>query len=150
AVSLDEKRREILRLVLVLEPVDEIFWRELVRGSALVAEQIADRVVVLAVSQSSQRYCWSRMPGAPGALFAVLQRDGYFVVRHFGQALNPAFQNPFLIAAWLDPLAARVWDAAGGLFKQQRFFRLVAVNQSYERSSERLDLIGVRVWCGEV
>src|SRR5262249_9843391 len=99
AVSLDEQRREILRLVLVLEPVDEIFWRELVRWSALVAEQIADRVVVLAVSQSSQRYYWSRMPGAPGALFAVLQRDGYFRVRHFGQQLIPAFQNPLLIAA---------------------------------------------------
>ena len=54
AVGLDQQRREILRLVLILEAVDEIFGRKLVGRRGLVAEQIANRVVVLAVRQPPQ------------------------------------------------------------------------------------------------
>src|SRR5262245_59708560 len=145
AVSLDEQRREILRLVLVLESVDEIFGRELIRGSALVAEQIVDGVIVLAVSQPSQRRCGPRSAGVCGFLFVELQRVGYFAIRHFGQAPNPAFKYSFLFAAGFIPLASGVRDAICGLLQEPRFFRLVAVNQRDQRSAEGLDLIGVRV-----
>ena len=55
AVSVLEQRREVLRRVLILEAVDEIFGRKLVGGKAAVAQQIAHRVVVLAVREAAQR-----------------------------------------------------------------------------------------------
>ena len=51
AVSFREQWRQVLRVVLILETVDEILGRKLVGGSGLVAQQIANRVVVLAVRQ---------------------------------------------------------------------------------------------------
>src|SRR5690606_3222304 len=52
AVGLDQQRRERLRLVLIAEAVDEIFRRKAVRRGGLVAEQVADCVVVLAMRQT--------------------------------------------------------------------------------------------------
>ena len=54
AVGLDQQRRKTLRLRLIPEAVDEILGRKLVRRAGLVAQQIANRVVVLAVRQPPQ------------------------------------------------------------------------------------------------
>ena len=51
AVSLDQDRRKALALRLILEAVDEIFGRELIRLPALIAQKIPNSVVVLAVRQ---------------------------------------------------------------------------------------------------
>ena len=53
-VRLRKQRRYILCGNLILEAVDEIFLRERISGARIVAEQVANRVVVLAVRQPSQ------------------------------------------------------------------------------------------------
>ncbi len=55
AVGVDQQRRHALITSLVLETVDVILGREMRRGAAVIAEQIAHRVVVLAVSQAADQ-----------------------------------------------------------------------------------------------
>src|SRR5690242_2676410 len=52
AVSVDQQRRHSLVTRLILETVHVILRREVRRGAAVIAEQIAHRVVVLAVGQA--------------------------------------------------------------------------------------------------
>jgi hypothetical protein len=54
AVRLREERRHALRTQLILEPVDEILGRKPIRRPAVIAEQIANGVVVLTVRQPAQ------------------------------------------------------------------------------------------------
>ncbi len=51
SVGFGEQRRHALSFGLVLEAVDVVLGRKVVRGARLVAEQVADRVVVLAVRE---------------------------------------------------------------------------------------------------
>ena len=53
AVSFDLNRRQGLRLVLVLEAVDEILGWKLIRRVGGILEQVADGVVVLLVGQAA-------------------------------------------------------------------------------------------------
>ena len=55
AVGLGQQRRHALRAQLVLEAVDEVLRRKPIGGPAVVAEQIANGVVVLAVRQPPQQ-----------------------------------------------------------------------------------------------
>src|SRR5262245_37481069 len=68
AIVFDEQRGKILSLGLVPETVDEILGWKLIRGACLVTEEIADRMVVLAVRQPPQIQPGSRVPGAGGLL----------------------------------------------------------------------------------
>src|SRR6185437_9030447 len=54
AIAFDQQRRKTLTLGLIAEAVDEILWWELARRSRLVTQQIANRVIVLAVREASQ------------------------------------------------------------------------------------------------
>ena len=130
AVGLDQQRRKALRLGLIAEAVDEIFGRELVRGPGLVAQQIANRVVVLAVRQPPQFGLRPRLPEPRSFLLAIFQRTGQFDAGKLRQFLNPRFQDDFVLTARLDPLSARVRDAVGRLVEQQRAVRLLAVDQT--------------------
>ena len=68
AIGFDQQRRKVLRLRLIPEAVDEVLGRELVRGRGLVAQQIANRVVVLAVRQPPQVGLRRRLPGTRSSL----------------------------------------------------------------------------------
>ena len=79
AVGLDQQRRETLPASLIPESVDEIFRRELIRRIRLVAQKIANRVVVLAVGQTAKLGFGPRcLSGAAGFLLAEssTQRQG--------------------------------------------------------------------------
>ena len=52
AVRLRQQRSDTQRFILILETVDEILGWEIAGGIAGVLEQVADRIVVLAVGQA--------------------------------------------------------------------------------------------------
>ena len=70
------------------------------------------------------------------------------LVRKSDQIVDPARSKRPPFAARRKALAAGVRDAIGGLQKQQRFFRIRAVNESTESEAEGGDLLGFRVVLG--
>src|SRR5262249_24355006 len=66
AVYLHQERRKTLCLRLVAESIDEIFRSKLVSGRGLVAEQVADSVVELAMGKPSQVHLQRPPSGAGG------------------------------------------------------------------------------------
>ena len=73
AIGFDQQRRKTLGLGLVAKAVNKILGRKLVRRRGLVAQQIAHRVVVLAVCQAPQLRILCRAPTLAFQL-PILQR----------------------------------------------------------------------------
>src|SRR5712691_8466412 len=59
---------------------------------------------------------------------------------------DPRFENGFLVAAFWNPLAARMGDAQSRLVEQERLRRLVAIHQHRELQPEYLNglVLGLR------
>src|SRR5260221_320962 len=57
---------------------------------------------------------------------------------------DPRFENGFLVAAFWNPLAARMGDAQSRLVEQERLRRLVAIHQHGELQPEDLNSLGYR------
>src|SRR5215469_1096328 len=67
AIAFLQEWREVLRVVLVLEAVNEVVARKLIRWGGVIAQQISNRIVVLAMRQSAEgwrgrRRCIQRLP----------------------------------------------------------------------------------------
>src|SRR5258708_28611511 len=56
---------------------------------------------------------------------------------------DPRFENGFLVAAFWNPLAARMGDAQSRLVEQERLRRLVAIHQHGELQPEYLNGFGL-------
>src|SRR5258708_37381075 len=56
---------------------------------------------------------------------------------------DPRFENGFLVAAFWNPLAARMRDAQSRLVEQERLRRLVAIHQHGELQPEDLNGLGL-------
>ena len=150
AVGLDQQRRKRLRLVLIAETVDEVFRRKTVGGRGLVAEQVADGVIVLAVGQAPEVGMGSLLAVAGIFLLAIVQRGRQLIAGKLGQPLDPLAQNRFLFASGDDALPAGVRDAIGRLVQQQRLLGVLAVDEDDERPSEGFDAFGRGVLVGEM
>ena len=62
AVGFSKERRDGLRLKLIAIAADEVFGRKLVGHAAVVAEEVADSVVVLGVGEAPEsRICSSTL-----------------------------------------------------------------------------------------
>ena len=142
AVGVFEQRREVLRHVLILEAVDEIFGWELVGGQAAVAQKVAHGVVVLAVGQAAQHDSRTRGAGAGGLLIAVVHRLGQLVALELGEVVDPGSERGFLGTAGLDALSAGMRDAGGGLSEKQRIRGVLRIDQHDQRFSKGLDPVG--------
>ena len=146
AVGFRLERRDSLRLQLVLEPVDEVLFREAAGGLDLIAEQVAHGVVVLAVRQATHG---QRLQAAPIGPSDSLSRLAHLLVGKAGQVVDPAQQHGFFVTARLDSLAAGVFHALRRLPQQQRLLGIPPIDQIHQRESERRDLVTARVGFGE-
>ena len=146
AVGFRLERRDPLPLQLVLEPVDEVLFREAAGGLGLIAEQVAHGVVVLAVRQATHGQRLQAAPIGPGDPLPCLAD---LLVGKAGQVVDPAQQHGFLVAARLDPLAAGVLHSLRRLPQQQRLLGVPPIDQIHQRESERRDLVTARVGLGE-
>ena len=132
AVGLGQQRRDALRLILVLETVDEILGRKLSRGMADVAKEIARGVVVLAVCEPAQDrklLCLRRR----------LRAGGKVCRRNRGQAPDPGSQHGLVAASGSNPLSSDVRHPVRGLFQQKGVFRVRGIDESPQRVPELLD-----------
>ena len=144
AISFLEQRRYALRVRLILEAVNEVFGRELIRGVSLVSQQIVYRVVVLAVREPahdnrgwlSWRHGWRL-------------RHSRFR-RGLSQVAYPFEQQRLLRGAGRDEFPTGVLYAKGRLEVQQRLFRPLAIHQRREAPSEGLDLCRRRIRFGKM
>ena len=147
AVGVDQQRRHALITRLVLETVDVILGREMRRGAAVIAEQIAHRVVVLAVRQAAGQMT---LHGRARGLTQLGSDGGQRLVGVRRQILDPLRENLLFVRAGLDPLATGMRNALGGLLQEQRMRDVGPVHQRGQRQPEHLDLILARVRVGEV
>ena len=147
AVGLREQRRHALRAQLVLETVDKIFGRKTIRGAAVVAKQIANRVVVLAVRQPSENLLGRRSGRAPREPIACGGHGGF---GEPGQVPHPLDQRLLVERAGLYADASRVTLTVRWFVDQQGSGGIGAIHQSGERDPERLDLFGARVRLGKM
>ena len=90
AVGFRLERRDPLPLQLVLEPVDEVLFREAAGGLALVAEQVPHGVVVLAVRQATHGQRLQAAPIGPGDPLSCLAD---LLIGKAGQVVDPAPQR---------------------------------------------------------
>ncbi len=146
AVGFRLERRDPLPLQLVLEPVDEVLFREAAGGLALLAEQVPHGVVVLAVRQAAHRQCLQAAPIGPGD---SLPCPADLLVGKAGQVVDPAQQHGLVATARLDPLAAGVLHSLRRLSQQQRLLGVPPIDQIHQRESERRDPVMARVRLGE-
>ena len=146
AVGFRLERRDPLRLLLVLEPVDEVLFREAAVGLDLIAEQVSHGVVVLAVRQPTHGQRLQAAPIGPSDSLSCL---AYLLVGKAGQVVDPAQQHGFFVAVRLDPLAAGVFHPLRRLPQQQRLLGVLPIDQVHQRESERRDLVTARVGFGE-
>ena len=118
AVRFDQQRRQALRLRLVPESVDEILGRKLAGRRGLVAQQVANRVVVLAVGQPPQVRSRERPRRAGGLLFAIFERLRQLRAGELRELRDPGRERRFVGAAGFDPLSAAVrrcgWSVSSG------------------------------------
>ena len=114
---------KILRLILVLEAVYEIFGGNWLAGSRAVSEQVTDRIVVLAMGQAPNG---DLRDGTPffRLFFAVAQRLREFLALQSSvKSLDPGLQSSFFRDCPGDALSACVGDPIRRLLEQQRFVR---------------------------
>ena len=147
AVGFCEQRRHALRAQLVLETVDKILGRKTIRGPTVVAQQIANRVVVLGVRQSSEELIGCRSGRAGREPIAGGGHDRF---GERGQVPHPLDQRLLLEGTGLNANASRVTLTIRRFVDQQGSGGIGAIHQSGERDPERFDLVGARVRLGKV
>ena len=133
-VCLFKQRRQVLGIVLILEAADKVLGRKLIRRFRLIAQQIAHRVVVLAVRQPPQNRSGSPLRVRAG--FIVLQSGCEFVGRHGRKKSDPGNERRLFRATRLNALAACMRNAPGGFLQQQRFFGMLPVYKPNQRAAE--------------
>src|ERR1043166_2603704 len=109
---------------LILEAVDIVFGREALRRPAVVAQQIADRVVVLAVSEAADELGWA----CAYCVRKALAGGCGFLFRQRCKILDPFSGVPFVFRAGVYTLTASVADAIGRLVQERRSGRAGAIN----------------------
>lgn len=142
AVRFEEEWGEVLGLILILEAVDKIFRGELVGGGRLVAEQVADSVVVLVMGQPAERDFGSSVALAGGLFLAILESASEIVAREGGELADPSGEHAFIIAACGEAGAAGVGGSIGGFLEEERFGGLLAVDKYDEGLAKAFDLVG--------
>ena len=73
AIRFDQQRGKMLSLRLIAETVHKILRRELIRRRRLIAKQIANGMIVLAMRQAAETRPWSDLPRAGRLLLAIPQ-----------------------------------------------------------------------------
>ena len=143
-VGFGQDRRNALTLRLIGEAVEIVLLRKLVGGTREIAEQIANRVVVLAVREPADR--GSRSGSAIG--LQSRQRRIQIARRQLGEVGDPRLERGLFGSALLDALAAAVGYARGRLSEQERSVRIVAIHDGREAQSERADNVRlcIRQW----
>ncbi len=147
-IGLFEQGREILRLVLILEPVDEVVRWKLAGGSRMIAEEIADGVVVLTVGEAAQhrRGSLGSLRGRP----VIVPGLDQFFAGEIRQNFDPGNQDCLFLGSHLDTFTAAVGPTLRRLPKKEGILRMLAVDQDYQRFSKRFQPVLRRIFLGEV
>ena len=113
---------------MIAKSVDEIFDRELLGDTRIVAEQVADGVVVLRVGEAAQH--WLTLAAAFGNFECI---GGLSVG---DEVIGPGAEDGFVSAAGDDALAAGMSETRRGFVEQNRLRGIGAVDQRVEREAE--------------
>ena len=142
AVRFGEERRHALRAQLVLESVDEVFRRKPIRRPAVVAQQIADGIVVLTMREPPETLIVCRGRNCRREPFA---RRGDCRVGKLGEMTHPFDERLLLERARPDADASGVAHAIRRLVDQERLRWIRTIDQRRQGDAERLDVVGAGV-----